>query len=479
MITLSLAEIAEVVGGRLTGGALPETVVSSAVRTDSRVIGPGDLFVAIVGESHDGHAFASSAVSSGAVAVLASHELDLPCVVVADTIAALGRLARGVLDRVDGLVVVGVTGSSGKTSTKDLMAQVLPAFGPTIAPAGNLNNEIGLPLTALQVDQGTRVLVAEMGARGAEHIRYLTGIAPPRIGVVLNVGTAHVGEFGSRELIASAKGELVEALPHASEGGIAVLNADDPLVLGMRSRTTARVVTFGEAVDADVRAVTVGLDDLGRPSFQLVSGGREATVTMQVHGRHQVSNALAVAAVGLSLGLDLSEVASGLSGARSASRWRMEVTETLSGVTVVNDAYNANPESVRAALEALASMSRATPARAARRAVAVLGAMRELGDHAAIAHQEIGRIAVRLGVDRLVIVGQGPEVTALAEGARAELAGSTTATTVCAMVDDIPEGVELLRDEVVPGDVVLVKASRSSGLERIAAALIEHGGALA
>jgi UDP-N-acetylmuramoyl-tripeptide--D-alanyl-D-alanine ligase len=478
VIALTLAEVASAVGGRLRGGARPDTVVTGAVRTDSRAVGAGDLFVAIAGESHDGHAFASLATGAGAVAVLAERELDVACVVVDDTVEALGRLARHVLDRLDGLVVVAVTGSSGKTGTKDLLAQLLPAYGPTVAPAGNLNNEIGLPMTALQVDPSTRVLVAEMGARGVGHVRYLTGITPPRIGVVLNVGSAHVGEFGSRELVARAKAELVEALPHASAGGVAVLNADDPLVLAMRELTGARVVTFGESPDADVRAVTVGLDDHGRPSFQLVSGGREATETMRLHGRHQVSNALAVAAVGLSLGLDLAEVASGLSEATPASRWRMEVTETPSGVTVVNDAYNANPESVRAALEALTAMARATPTRPARRSVAVLGVMRELGDHAVIEHEEIGRTAVRLGVDRLVLVGAGIEVSALHEGALSEAGRGPTAATTSSVVRDVPAAVALLRDELRAGDVVLVKASRSAGLERVATALIQRGGAV-
>lgn len=475
---MTLAEVAAAVGGRLGGGARPDTVVTGAVRTDSRAVVAGDLFVAIVGESHDGHAFASLATGAGAVAVLAERELEVACVVVEDTVEALGRLARHVLDRLEGLVVVAVTGSSGKTGTKDLLAQLLPAYGPTVAPAGNLNNEVGLPMTALRVDPSTRVLVAEMGARGVGHVRYLTGITPPRIGVVLNVGSAHVGEFGSRELVARAKAELVEALPHASAGGVAVLNADDPLVLAMRELTAARVVTFGESPDADVRAVTVGLDDHGRPSFQLVSGEREATVTMRLHGRHQVSNALAVAAVGLSLGLDLAEVASGLSEATPASRWRMEVTETPSGVTVVNDAYNANPESVRAALEALTAMARATPTRPARRSVAVLGVMRELGDHAVAEHEEIGRTAVRLGVDRLVLVGEGSEVSALHEGALSEARHGLAAATTASVVRDVPAAVALLRDELLAGDVVLVKASRSDGLERVATALIQWGGAV-
>jgi UDP-N-acetylmuramoyl-tripeptide--D-alanyl-D-alanine ligase len=466
MIPLPLVEVALLSEGRLAGGARPDAVVTGSVVHDSRAVASGDLFVAVVGDSHDGHAFAEQAIGAGAVAVLASRELEVPCVVVDDTVAAIGRLARGVVDRLPELVVVAVTGSSGKTSTKDLLAQVLPAYGRTVAPQGSHNNEIGLPMTALGVDGSTRVLVSEMGARGVGHIAYLCTVTPPRIGVVLNVGSAHVGEFGSREVIAQAKGELVEALPHAADGGVAVLNADDPLVVAMRSRTAARVVTYGEAADADVRAESVLLDEVARPSFELVHGGRHAAVQLGLHGRHHVSNALAVAAVALSLGVDLDQVVSCLAQARPASRWRMEVTEAPSGVTVVNDAYNANPESVRAALESLTAMARVTPSRAARRTVAVLGEMRELGDASPGEHTEIGRTAVRLGVDRLVVVGDGPDVRALHDAAVAGGASSV-------LVADVDDAIAMLRADVRAGDIVLVKASRGVALERVAQALVD------
>ncbi len=466
MIALSLAEIADAVGGRLAGGALPDSVVDHAVVADSRRIEPGDLFVATLGERVDGHDFAAAAVSDGAVAVLASRALDVPCVVVEDdTVAALGRLAHHVLASRP-VVVVGVTGSSGKTSTKDLLAQVLPSYGPTVAPQGSFNTEVGLPITALTIDRETRVLVAEMGARGVGHVRYLCGITPPRIGVVLNVGSAHVGEFGSREVIAQAKGELVESLPTASDGGVAVLNADDPLVAAMASRTTARVVRYGESAEADVRAVDVVLDDLGRPTFTLVAAGRSTRVQLGLHGRHHVSNALAVAAVGLALGLDAAEVASALAQARPASRWRMEVSEAPSGATVVNDAYNANPESVRAALEALVAMT----ASGTRRSVAVLGEMFELGETTVEQHEETGRVAARLGVARLVAVGGSEPVLALARGFAAERADAGSAVVVA----DVAAATELLRGTVRADDVVLVKASRSAGLERVALALTEE-----
>ena len=470
MIPLSLKEIAAAVHGRLAGGADPDAIALGA-STDSRSVEAFDLFVAVVGERQDAHDHAAEAMASGAVAVMASRELDLPCVVVDDTVAALGRLARAVLERLPDVVVVGVTGSSGKTSTKDLLAQVLPSYGRTLAPEGSFNTEVGLPMTALRLEPRTRVLVAEMGARGVGHIRYLCGITPPRIGVVLNVGSAHVGEFGSREAIAEAKGELVECLPHAGDGGIAVLNADDALVRAMRRRTTARVVTYGENVHADVRADLVALDADGRPSFDLCHFGRRARVSLALHGRHHVSNALAVAAVALSLGLDLDEVARALSRAVPASRWRMEVTRTPAGATVVNDAYNANPESVRAALEALVAMGRPGVDREARRTVAVLGEMRELGDRSVPEHEEIGRIAVRLGVGRLVLVGDSAEVRAIGDAALDE-----DPSYAVVRVPDVAAAVDHLATTVHDHDVVLVKASRGVALERVADGLLRSVG---
>ena len=472
MIALTLNEIAAAVEGRLAGGADPDAVALGA-STDSRSVAAFDLFVAVVGERHDAHDHAAEAIAAGAVAVLASRELDVPCVVVDDTVAALGRLARAVLQRLPGVVVVGVTGSSGKTSTKDLLAQVLPAYGRTLAPEGSFNTEVGLPMTALRLEARTRVLVAEMGARGVGHIRYLCGITPPRIGVVLNVGSAHVGEFGSREAIAQAKGELVECLPHAGDGGVAVLNADDPLGLAMRSRTAARVVTYGESVHADVRADDVVLDAEGRPSFDLCHFGRRARVSLGLHGRHHVSNSLAVAAVALALGLDLDEVADALSHARPASRWRMEVTRTASGATVVNDAYNANPESVRAALEALVAIGRSTADRGARRTIAVLGEMRELGGTSVAEHEGIGRSVVRLGVGRLVVVGDSADVAAIGDAALGE-----DPSYDVVRVPDVDAAVEHLASTVEPDDVVLVKASRGVALERVVDGLLERTGAV-
>ncbi|MGW2723089.1 UDP-N-acetylmuramoyl-tripeptide--D-alanyl-D-alanine ligase [Streptomyces sp. NPDC001492] len=460
MIALSLAEIAEVVGGQTHDIPDPSVQVTASVVRDSREVRPGSLFVAFVGERVDGHDFAAQVVEAGAVAVLASRPVGVPAIVVEDVQSALGALARHVVRRL-GATLVALTGSAGKTSTKDLIAQVLQRKAPTVFTPGSLNNEIGLPLTALSATEETRFLVLEMGARGIGHIRYLTDLTPPKIGLVLNVGTAHIGEFGGREQIAQAKGELVESLP---EDGAAILNADDPLVRAMASRTKAKVLLFGEADEADVRAENVRLTDSGQPAFTLHTPSGASDVTMRLYGEHHVSNALAAAAVAHELGMSAAEIATALSEAGSLSRWRMEVTERPDGVTIVNDAYNANPESMRAALRALAAMGKG------RRTWAVLGKMAELGDEALAEHDAVGRLAVRLNVGKLVAVG-GREASWLQLGAYNE--GSWGEESV--HVSDAQAAVDLLRSELRPGDVVLVKASRSVGLESVAQALLETG----
>ncbi|WP_406345003.1 UDP-N-acetylmuramoyl-tripeptide--D-alanyl-D-alanine ligase [Streptomyces sp. NBC_00648] len=460
MIALSLAEIAEIVGGQSYDIPDPSAQVTGSVVIDSRRVAPGSLFAAFAGEHVDGHDYARVAYEAGAVAVLAARPVGVPAIVVDDVQGALGALAREVVRRL-GTDVVALTGSSGKTSTKDLIAQVLQRHAPTVYTPGSLNNEIGLPLTALTATSETRHLVLEMGARGIGHIRYLTGLTPPRIGLVLNVGTAHIGEFGGREQIAEAKGELVEVLP---QDGCAVLNADDPLVRAMAPRTKARVVLFGEAEDADVRAENVRLTEAGQPSFKLHTPSGCSDVTLRLYGEHHVSNALAAAAVAYELGMPVDEIALALSEAGTLSRWRMEVTERPDGVTVVNDAYNANPESMRAALRALAAMGKG------HRTWAVLGPMAELGDESLAEHDAVGRLAVRLNVSKLVAVGDR-EASWLQLGAYNE--GSWGEESV--HVSDAQAAVDLLRSELRPGDVVLVKASRSIGLERVALALLDGG----
>ncbi|MBF6439183.1 UDP-N-acetylmuramoyl-tripeptide--D-alanyl-D-alanine ligase [Nocardia cyriacigeorgica] len=484
MIEMTLRDIADVVGGTLHDVADPEVTVTGSVEFDSRRIGPGDVFLALPGERADGHDYAAAAVEAGAVAVLAARPVGVPAIVVApspgtlpansavvagDTdgsgaavLAALAKLARASVERLvaaGSLTVVGVTGSSGKTSTKDLLAAVLAPLGPVVAPPGSFNNELGHPWTALRADETTRFLVLELSARGVGHIAALTEIAPPNIGVVLNVGTAHLGEFGSRAAIAKAKGELVEALPST---GLAVLNADDSQVAAMTARTEARVVMVGQAERADIRATDVVLDDAARARFTVHTPAGSAQVRLSVHGEHQVGNALSAVAVALECGADLDTIVAALAGARAASARRMDVRTTSEGLTVVNDSYNANPDSVRAALKALVTMSKAgdTP----RRSWAVLGEMAELGAESVIEHDAIGRLAVRLDVDRLVVVGTGRPSRAMHQGAVME--GSWGEESV--LVPDIGAAIALLDDAVEPGDVVLVKASQSVGLWAVA-----------
>jgi UDP-N-acetylmuramoyl-tripeptide--D-alanyl-D-alanine ligase len=463
MIRLPLAEVAELTGGELSGPG--DLAVTGAVTLDSRTVAAGDLFVAVAGERVDGHDFLGAAAAAGAVAAITTRpDAALPCVVVDDPVAALGLLAAGVHDRLvaGGLRTLAITGSSGKTSTKDLLGQVLAAAGPTVSPAGSFNNDIGLPLTVLRADERTRYLVLEMGSRGPGHIARLCRIARPRIGVVLNVGSAHLGEFGSPEGIATAKGELVEALP---EDGAAVLNADDPRVLGMASRTRARVSTTGRAADADVRAADVSLDDAARARFTLVAAGETHPVALQVVGEHQVANALSAAGAALAAGMTPADVAAALSKAVPLSRWRMEVSRRGDGVTVVNDAYNANPESMRAALAALTGLPGG-------RRIAVLGAMGELGPEAAAEHDRLGRDAAAAGIDLIVAVG--PDAVGITDGAAA---AGRRAGEESVHVPDRAAARELLSEVLRPGDVVLVKASRSYGLELLAADVLSDGAA--
>ena len=403
-----------------------------------------------------------AAVDAGAVACLVTRPVEVASIEVGDGLEALAALAAHVVRRLPELTVVGVTGSSGKTSTKDLVAALLSAAGPTVAPPGSFNNELGHPWTVLRADADTRFLVLEKSARGVGHIRYLTAIAPPRIGAVLNVGSAHLGEFGSREAIAQAKGELVEALP---ADGVAVLNADDPLVMGMAARTAARVVTVGESAGADVRATEVVLDDLGRARFTVHTPAGSAPVALRLVGRHHVGNALTALAVVLECGVPFDAAVAALATAVPASRWRMELTERPDGLVMINDAYNANPESMRAALQTLARIGEAREAAT----WAVLGTMAELGDDAAAEHRAMGRVAAELGVTHLVVVG---------EPARPMIAGAALESSwrgTARWVPDADAAVALVRDEARPPDAVLVKASRAAGLEKVALALAGSG----
>ncbi|WP_436521990.1 UDP-N-acetylmuramoyl-tripeptide--D-alanyl-D-alanine ligase [Actinoplanes sp. HUAS TT8] len=444
MIPLTLGEIAAITGGRLVGSDGSETV-TGGVEYDSRKVGPGGLFVAFAGEKADGHDFGPKVVQAGAAGVLGTRDAGVPGVVVDDQLEALAKLAHEVVGRLPELTVVGLTGSSGKTTTKDYLGQLLSRLGPTVAPAGSLNNELGFPYTVLQADEKTRFLVLEMGARGIGHIRYLTGIARPSIGVVLNVGAAHLGEFGSVEGTALAKGELVEALPPT---GVAVLNADDALVSAMAGRTGARVIQVGEAEGAGLRASDVVVDATGRASYVLKSGLESGNVRLGVAGRHQVANSLAAAAVALTAGMAFDELLVALGEVGIVSGRRMDVVERADGVTVIDDSYNANPSSTAAALHALAAMG------TGKRTTAVLGYMAELGEHEVSGHAEVGRLAARLGVDRLIAVAENARP--ILDGA--EEVGEWRGTAQFAA--DQAAAIEILKDDLRADDVVLVKGSR-------------------
>jgi len=467
VIPISLDQIAAVAEGRLVDVPDPQVLMTAPAVVDSREIEPGGLFATLVGERVDGHDYAAQTVQAGAVAVLATRPVGVPAVVVDDVLEALALLAQHALGRIAERghppVTIGLTGSSGKTSTKDLIAQVLPGiFGPTTATERSLNGEIGLPLTVLRAEMATEYLVLEMGARGIGHIKHLTEITPPNVGLVLNVGTAHVGEFGGRDAIAQAKGELVEALP---ADGLAVLNADDPLVAAMAERTAARVLTFGLTDSADVQATGVALDSAGRPSFTLAHEGTSAQVQMRLHGEHHVWNALAAATVALGLGADVGKVASALSGAVQVTAGRMQVTDRADGVRVVNDAFNANPDSMRVALRALTAMADG------RRTVAVLGEMAELGDDAVPGHQQVGRLVAEDGIDVLLAVGAGNA---------AVLATAATEHGHQLRVLRAPDrdaALPLLEEELRPGDIVLIKGSHSVGLEETAELLLQSDAA--
>lgn len=509
MIPFTIAQIADIVGGRLDNVPDPDVRVTGSVEFDSRKVSPGGLFLALPGAKVDGHDFAHQAHEAGAVVTLAARPVGTPAIIVpmlpqmneaeshetdshvTDTdnaagsqayvfahdedgsvralLAALAALARAVvteLTKHGALTVVGVTGSAGKTSTKDMLAAILSTAGPTIAPPGSFNNEIGHPYTALRCTADTEFLVAELSARGIGHIAQLAEIAPPRIGAVLNVGSAHLGEFGSKDTIAQAKGELIEAVPTASAGGIAVLNSDDPVVARMAPRTPGKVVTFSAegVTTADYYASDVTLDELARPSFDLhTPDGQSVPVRLQVMGAHQISNALAAAAVAAEAGVLLENIAVALGDYTAVSAHRMDVRQRADNVTVINDAYNANPESMRAGLAALAS---AAPAPV--QAIAVLGEMSELGADAAAVHEELGAQLGQFGVDTLVAVGKTENINALVAGARqAEIS-----TRHVADVNGATRTVEEILRSAQQRAVVLVKASHAWSLWRVAEQLL-------
>ncbi len=465
MRPLTAGQVAAWVGAEVIGD--PNVPVGPQVIIDSRQVSPGCLFVALPGERVDGHDFVGAAAAAGAAAVLVGRavEAEVPVLLVADPAAALAALAGAVVRSAiaDGLTTVAITGSSGKTSTKDLIAQILADAGPTVAPVGSQNNEIGVPLTATRIDADTRFLVSEFGARGVGHVAWLCDVVPPQIGVVVNVGRAHLGEFGDQATIARAKGELVEALPAA---GWAVLNADDDLVSAMAERTQARIAAFAVGAEPGfgeqrVWSDQAESDDRLRYRFTLHAAGAiagSAPVQLQVSGAHQVANALAAVAAALACGVSLDDAAAALSHAKAQSRWRMELHDTPGGGLVINDAYNANPDSMAAALRSLAGLRRTSG-----RLVAILGDMLELGPDSAAHHRAVGELAAAVGVEVLIAVGEQSDEMA---------AGAAAAGLVAVEVADAAGAADAAVSLVRPGDVVLVKASRGLALEAVAQRLL-------
>ena len=467
MIAFTAAEIAEITNGLL---AAAPGITPVAVATDSREATPGSLYVAKPGEHADGHDFVASAFANGSTLALVERAVagpdgtPFPAVVVPDAVLALGALAAEAVRRIrsarhaagEDFTVIGITGSAGKTTTKDLLAGILAGHGTTVAPQGSYNGEIGVPLTVFRADAATRFMVIEMGATGIGHIRYLTDMVKPDIGVVLAVGTAHAGEFGGVENIAQAKGELLEGLPAS---GTAIINLDDPRVAAMRNRTGAAVVGFSaEGRDeAAVQALNPDTNSDGNPVFDLLlpSGSHTEHVSSRLIGAHHMGNLLAAAAAAFAAGIPAPDIASSLSTQSAASRWRMERTERADGVTIINDAYNANPESMRAALRTLADLGRG------RRTWAVLGAMLELGPDSIREHTAVGTQVVRLNISRLLVVGKAARplyVSAVQEGSWGD---------ECSFAESLDEAYELLNAELAPGDLVLFKSSNSVGLRHL------------
>lgn len=466
MIRLTLGEIANLIGGEIFGDQA--TLITGSVETDSRLITAGALFFAKPGEVTDGHNFVQAAKAAGAVAAVVERrvEVDLPQLVVGNSVRALGLLAKGVLKQVRagvdgaGIKVIGITGSNGKTTTKSMLSAILSSQAPTISPIESYNNEVGAPISVLKIDHSTQYLVAELGAGGIGSIRYLADITDPDIGVVLKVGMAHAGEFGGIETTRLIKAELVEAL---KADDIAILNIDDSRVAEMAALTQARKVWFGTSSEADYWASDYQLN-LNGTSFVLHwPNGEVSQVQLQIIGEHHVMNALAAAAVSDQLGVERASIISALEALPLAERWRMQVSTRADGMVVINDAYNASPESTKAALQTLAQLGRQT----GRRTVAVLGEMAELGKYSVTEHDAIGRLAVRLNLGLVVAVGAGAKMVHMG----ASLEGSYDGESL--YFETIEQALSALRATLEPADIVLVKSSKSANLRYLGDDLLE------
>ena len=448
MIPMKASEIAVVVNGTLHGS---DVLVSEAPVIDSRVAIDGSLFLAVQGENVDGHGFVDDAFAHGAFLAITSKPVSQRHIIVDDVVAALGKLAQHVRSNLLDLTVIGITGSQGKTTTKELLASILSSAAPTVAPHGNFNNEIGAPISLLHCTETTKYCIVEMGARHPGDIAHLCSIAQPNIGVVLRVGSAHVGEFGSMQAIAETKSELIQSL---GPEGIAILGTYDDFTPAMARAHKGKTLTFGESSECDIRATDIEVRE-GRAHFDLITPEGRSAVGLRIVGLHQVANALAVASVATVLGFSLDQIASGLSTAELEAKWRMEIEE-LPSLVLINDAYNASPEATAAALQTLALFAQERGGES----WAFLGKMHELGESSNTDHAAIGTLASELGIDHLVCVG-APEYAASIS------ASSATSIHRCA---DIAEAIEVANN-LSKGDVVLVKASRSEKLEILADAI--------
>lgn len=477
MIKLSAAQIIEATGGTAIGlEGREEQVYADFATTDSREVQTGTLFVAKPGAVTDGHRFIPMAFEKGATLALVEHEVldeqgvPYPSIQVPDVVLAMGDLARYSIEqmRAQGeLTVIGITGSAGKTTTKDLLAAIFTPEGPTVAPVGSYNSEVGVPLTVFRADESTRYLVIEMGADRVGNIEYLANIAHPDHGAILKVGTAHAGEFGGVDNIERTKGELAEGVQPT---GSLALNADDERVLRMASRSVAPITYFGvgEKTDANgqpyeryVAALNLRTTDAGCPEFTLrLPDGSEYEISSQLIGEHHVHNLLAAATIAYNSGISGEKIARALNKAAAASKWRMARTDRADGVTVINDAYNANPESMAAALRTLAQLGRTVDPATGQphRTWAVLGAMLELGDASLEEHDRIGRLVVRINISKLIAVGDETKPTYNA----AHLEGSWG--NEATWVKTPEEAEQILRAEVRPGDIVLFKSSNGAKL---------------
>ena len=461
MIQIRLSEIAAAVDGELRG---EDALVTASVETDSRLISAGALFVAKPGENTDGHLFVNEALASGAVGAIVEREVtdaQIAQVIVGNSVAALGQLAKYVLSKVrqnGNLKVIGITGSNGKTSTKNMLREILSRVGPTVAPIESFNNEVGAPISILKITNETRFLVVELGADGIGSIDYLAKLCQPDIGVVLKVGLAHVGEFGGIENTFAIKGELPKAL---SAGSKLLLNADDSYVSRMAEETIAEVHWFGTDSSSEVWADSISLT-LAGTIFNLHAGDFEAAVKLNILGEHQVMNALAAIGVAKILNLDLASAVAALESMILAERWRMQMLEGINGSVVINDAYNASPESMKAALQTLATLGRQ-----GHRTIAVLGEMAELGSYSVDEHDAIGRIAVRLNIDEVVVVGAGAKIIHMGASQEGSWDGESK------FFDSISDALQYLRGLLRAGDVVLVKSSKSAELRHLGDALAE------